>query len=114
QRLIADAPELHGDPAPVADAASAGLEDAIALDFARTHANAFRFVAKWGRWMKWNGDRWRPEDTLHAFDEARKLCRTSGDAKARTAAAVVTLARSDRAIAATEDQWDCDNKIFNT
>jgi phage/plasmid-associated DNA primase len=90
------------------------LEDRVALDFAKQHADDFRFIAVWGRWMKWDGNRWHPEDTLRAFDISRKLCRDAGDAKARTVAAVVTLARTDRAIAATEDQWDRSIEIFNT
>ena len=63
--------------------------------------------------MLWNGIHWQHEDTLAAFDKARVLCRQAEDAKAKTVAAVVTLARTDRAIAATEDQWDIDRKIFN-
>jgi hypothetical protein len=90
------------------------LEDRVALHFAKQHAGDFRFIAKCGRWMKWDGNRWHPEDTLRAFDISRKLCRDAGDAKARTVAAVVTHARSDRAIAATEDQWDGSIEIFNT
>jgi putative DNA primase/helicase len=43
-----------------------------------------------------------------------KLCRTAGNAKAKTVAAVVTLARSDRRLAATTDQWDRDPWSFNT
>ena len=54
------------------------------------------------------------ESTLCAFDEARKLCRKAGTATAKTVAAVVTLARSDRTIAATVDQWDRDPWSLNT
>ena len=64
--------------------------------------------------MRWDGCRWRPETTLAAFDDARTLCRDSGDAKAKTVAAVVTMARADRALAATEDQWDVGTTCFNT
>jgi putative DNA primase/helicase len=62
----------------------------------------------------WDGSRWQVEDTLAAFDASRKLCRAARDAKARTVAAVVTLARSDRRLAATTDQWDRDPWAFNT
>jgi len=91
----------------------AGLEDAVALRFAELHAAEFRYVALWARWMKYDGAVWRPENTLRTFDEARKLCREAGDAKARTVAAVVSLARADRAIAATIDQWNIDPDLFN-
>ena len=92
---------------------SGGLEDSIALAFASKHADDFRFIALWSRWMRWDSTRWHPEATLRAFDEARKLCREAGDARAKTVAAVVTLARADRAIAATEDQWDTDSDLTN-
>ena len=90
------------------------LEDRVALQFADRYAEHFRFIAKWGRWMLWNGIHWQHEDTLAAFDKARVLCRTAEDAKAKTVAAVVTLARTDRAIAATEDQWDRTLFAINT
>jgi Bifunctional DNA primase/polymerase, N-terminal/D5 N terminal like len=92
----------------------AGLEDSTALTFAEQHADDYRYVAKNSQWMRWATTRWEPEDTLHAFDMARKLCREAGDAKAKTVAAVVTLARSDRRMAATADQWDAQSKIINT
>jgi putative DNA primase/helicase len=90
------------------------LEDRVALAFARIHADNSRYIAKWNRWMRWAGGRWQYEDTLAAFDGARALCRDAEDAKAKTVAAVVTLARSDRAIAAREDQWDTEIGLFNT
>ena len=65
-----------------------------------------RYVAKSSQWMRWTGESWQPEDTLAAFDESRKLCRAAGDSHAKTVAAVVTLARSDRRMAATAEQWD--------
>jgi hypothetical protein len=90
-----------------------GLEDRVALDFAAEHVDNFRYIAKSSQWMRWQGTRWQPEDTLFAFDQSRKLCRDAGDARAKTVAAVVTLARSDRRMAAVEDQWDADPEIFN-
>jgi len=89
------------------------LEDQVALDFAAKHVDDFRYIAKSSQWMSWHGTRWQPEDTLFAFDQSRKLCRDAGDARAKTVAAVITLARSDRRMAATEEQWDADREIFN-
>src|SRR5262245_31975547 len=63
--------------------------------------------------MHWIGTCWQPEDTLKAFDRSRTLCRAAGDADAKTVAAVVTLARSDRRMAATADQWDNDPMLLN-
>jgi putative DNA primase/helicase len=92
---------------------SAGLEDRVALEFAQGHANHLRYVAASSQWMRWSGSYWEDEKTLAAFDEARKLCRAAGDAKAKTVAAVTALARSDRIIAATIEQWDSDPSLFN-
>jgi putative DNA primase/helicase len=106
------------EPGKESDAAAArdahgNIKDETALAFAAKHADSFRYVALWNRWMLWQSERWQNEDTLVAFDEARVLCREGGDAKARTVAAVVTLARADRTIAAREEQWDDSTKNFN-
>ena len=50
-------------------------EDAIALLFAERHALELRHVAAWGRWLSYDGTRWARDDTLHAFDRARAICR---------------------------------------
>jgi putative DNA primase/helicase len=95
-----------------------GMQDAVALAFARCYGETFRYVAKWNRWLEWDGVRWRFEDTLNAFDKARALLRASSDgaakADAKTVAAVVTLARADRLIAATHEQWDADPWLLGT
>jgi putative DNA primase/helicase len=98
----------------VATVKPAGKQDAIALEFARQHAESLRFVAAWNRWMQWDGARWHSEETLSAFDESRKLCREAGDADAKTVAAVISLARTDRVLAATSDQWDADTTSLGT
>jgi P4 family phage/plasmid primase-like protien len=92
----------------------AGLEDSVALAFAEQHADQFRYVAASSQWMRWNDSRWQTEDTLAAFDASRKLCRLARNAKARTVAAVVTLARSDRRMAATAGQWDRNPMLIHT
>src|SRR5258708_2327114 len=89
-----------------------GMQDAIALEFAKEHASTFRYVARWNQWYVWDGKRWREEQTYLAFDRARLLLRRSSDgaakADAKNVAAVVSLARADRVLAATTDQWDAD------
>jgi putative DNA primase/helicase len=101
--------------------AQAGLippysDEAIALSFAERHAADLRFVALWSKWLIWDGDRWRIDDTIVAFDRSRALCRevaasykgkrAANVASAKTVAAVATLARADRRHAATAEQWD--------
>ena len=100
-------------------------DEALALQFAERHAFDLRFVAAWGKWLSWTGDRWKFDDTLHAFDLARHTCRevaagcnkattASAIASSKTVAAVERLARSDRRLAATVDQWDADPWSLNT
>jgi putative DNA primase/helicase len=99
-----------GDIPPTAD-------DTIALLFAERYAGELRHVAAWGRWMSYDGTRWAHDDTLHAFDRVRAICRevaagseraASAVASANTVAAVERLARTDRRLAATSEQWDAD------
>ena len=75
--------------------------------------------------MRWDGTRWQQESTLLAFDLARAVCRDAAErcgnestrgriCSAPTVAAVPTLARVDRRLAATVDQWDADPWLLNT
>jgi putative DNA primase/helicase len=105
--------EQATDYAPQVPQASGGLEDEIALAFAAQHADDFRYVARTAQWKRWTGSRWQDEHTLGAFDVSRALCREAGDAKAKTVAAVVALARTDRRIAATIEQWDANPDLLN-
>jgi putative DNA primase/helicase len=102
-------------------------EEALALRFSRKYASELRYVAGWGRWMCWDGTRWREDDTLAVFDRCRAICRRAsaecGDAKeraavkiaaAQTVAAIERLARADRRHAAMGEQWDADPWVLNT
>jgi phage/plasmid-associated DNA primase len=101
---------------------SPGAEDSIALLFAERHADGWRYVAAWGQWLSFNGTHWQRDDTLHAFDLARSICReialegdkpSSAVASAKTVAAVERLAKSDRQLAATTEQWDANEWGLN-
>jgi putative DNA primase/helicase len=89
-------------------------EDALALAYADRHAKDSRYVAVWGRWLHYDGAHWNSDTTLHAFDRARAICREvalesekpAAVMAAKTVAAVVQLARADRRLAATTEQWD--------
>jgi len=98
-------------------------DDALALRLADHHADELRYVDDWGRWLRWDGMRWQFDKTLAVFDLARALCREAASdqakagkqlASAKTIAAVEKLARSDRRLAATSDQWDARPFAFNT
>jgi putative DNA primase/helicase len=100
-------------------------DEALALRFAETYAGDLRYVAAWGRWLSFDGTRWHFDETLDAFDRARRICRqaaaecnqlkiATGLASAKTVAAVHGLAKADRRLAATVDQWDADPWLLNT
>ncbi|HEY1864243.1 MAG TPA: phage/plasmid primase, P4 family [Roseiarcus sp.] len=100
-------------------------DDALALRFAERHANDLRFVAAWNKWLSWTGKRWEFDETLAAFDKSRAICREAAAAcnkskiavalaSSKTVAAVEKLAKADRRIAATIDQWDADPWLLNT
>lgn len=99
-------------------------DEALALDFAAQRADTLRYVAAWSRWFLWTGVRWEPDETMRAFDLARAICRAAAArcntkpsrmiASAKTVAAVERLAKADRRLAATVDQWDCDVWLLNT
>lgn len=100
-------------------------DEALALRFADRHAGALRYVAAWSKWLAWDGTRWWFDDTLDAFDRARRICREAAVecenertasvlASAKTVAAVERLAKADRRLAATVEQWDSDPWLLNT
>jgi len=100
-------------------------DEGLALRFADVHAGDLRYVAAWSKWLQWSGSHWRFDDTLHAFDLVRRTCREAAAecnksrvataiASAKTVAAVERLARADRRLAATIDQWDADPWLLNT
>jgi len=98
-------------------------EEALALQYAEQHAPRVRYVSEWGKWMLWDGSCWKQDNTLHALDLARQLCRKAAAhanqdaerlANRATSANVASLARTDRRLAATADQWDANPWLLNT
>lgn len=100
-------------------------DEALALRFAEQHAVELKYVAAASRWFVYNGKQWLADDTLLAFNLARMVCRKASAecnearvagslASAKTVAAVERLAKSDRRLAATMDQWDRNPTILNT
>jgi putative DNA primase/helicase len=99
-------------------------DEALALRFSERHHGELRYVAAWGRWLRWDNTRWAFDETLAAFDLARKICRRAAAecstkarrniASAKTVAAVERLAKADRRHAATVEQWDADPWLLNT
>jgi putative DNA primase/helicase len=100
-------------------------DEALALRFAERYATEWRYVAAFGRWFVYNGMHWRTDETLEVFHLIRQICREAAAecrknglslslASASTVRAVEGLARSDRRLAATADQWDQDLWALNT
>lgn len=100
-------------------------DEDLASRFSAQHAADLRYVASWGKWLIREPARWRIDDTLHIFDQARAVCREAASecndndmgrriAAAATVSAVERLARSDRRHAATSDQFDVDPWALNT
>lgn len=117
--------QTDGDP----DKPPRFSDEGLALDFAAKHADELRYVAKWGRWLSWDGSRWGVDETLHAFDRARAVARDAAKAAStlekgahiasrvasgKVVATIEKLAKSDRRLAATVDQWDADPWLLNT
>src|SRR4051812_46114041 len=120
---IAQAQQPEAEPSPARPPPF--TDEALALQFAEKHAHELRFVAAWNRWLRFDGRRWRLEDTLLALDCARAVCREAARkcdtdhlaralASATTVAAVERLAKADRRLAATVGQWDTDPWLLNT
>jgi putative DNA primase/helicase len=69
--------------------------------------------------MRWDGTRWGFDETMLAFSLSRKIirdvvaCTGKGSCKAQTVAAIERLAKADRVLAATVDQWDMAPLKFN-
>jgi putative DNA primase/helicase len=99
-------------------------EDALALQFAETHAPTLRYVDEMGKWFLFDGKLWRIDKTQVVFDKARLICREAASAcnernaaalaSKKTVWAVLALSATDRRIAATVDQWDADPWLLNT
>jgi hypothetical protein len=106
------------------DKAPSMSEESIALIFADRHAVLLRHVAKWSYWLLWQDGHWITDETIHAFDLARKICREAAAqskkpkeakiiASARTVAAVERLAKADRRIATATNQFNAADFLFN-
>lgn len=102
-----------------------GTDDALALAFTRRYQHDWRYVAAWGKWLMWDGQRWRTEDTLAATDLIRHVCRHAALksdnprvatklAAASTVSSAERLARADRRHAGTTDEWDANLWLINT
>jgi putative DNA primase/helicase len=100
-------------------------DDALALRFADQRTDDLRHVDDWSKWLRWDGMCWQFDKTRAVFSHSRVVCRAAAAecnkvrlakelASAKTVAAVVALARCDRLLVATVEQWDAQPWLFNT
>ena len=114
--ILAFADRLKAKKEPSADPLT---DDALALAFADRNP-LLRYVEERGKWMRWTEYRWVPDATGHTFANIRDMLRSmpapnrGAVESAKTVAAVEKLARYDRCIAATLEQWDADDWLLNT
>jgi putative DNA primase/helicase len=116
----------HAGEGPISD-------DDLAKEFTARYAASARYLAAWGRWLLWNGQRWETDERLRAFSMAREICRDALDRRlaespsegqgdrlrqrfgsAQTIAAVLKIASSDPRHAITVDDLDADPWALNT
>lgn len=99
-------------------------DDALALEFAKNSTGYVRFSLSTGKWMIWDGARWR-SDRSSVRETIRRICRnaavSTGNtrealrlASANRVAAVETLARSDARLAFDDERWDASPWLLNT
>jgi P4 family phage/plasmid primase-like protien len=105
-------------PVPLSD-------DALVAAFRDRHADSWKHVMAWGRWLGWTGTHWKADATGAVVELTRQICRTEalsaqkpGDGRRlssdRTIRAVERLARSDPLHGAGTDEWDAERMLLNT
>jgi P4 family phage/plasmid primase-like protien len=105
-----------------------------ALRLVARHGKDLRYVNKWGKWLVWDGKRWRPDDTgevvrraketvramFHEADDGggridKELAKHAMKSEARgSIEAMITLAKSEPGIPLTPDQLDRDPWLLNS
>jgi hypothetical protein len=117
-------PPTPPTPEPLGPSPAAFSHEWMALKFSAAHHLDWRYVALWGKWQQWDGTRWRNEDTLRAYELARRICRAASAgcdeeklareiARASAVAGVEHLARADRRHAMRFDQYDAEDWDLN-
>lgn len=102
-----------------------GAEESLALRFAKRHGQDVRHVDTWGRWLCWDGKRWRLDETRYVLSLVRAVCRDAAKAaetprmaavigRASTVSGVERLARADRRLSVRAELWDADPWLLNT
>lgn len=115
------------EPAPVASLDTySRTDDGNALRLVDTHQNEIRYVPERGKWLAWDGSRWKWDDIGGISEKARAIARAlpsetkeDGAHKARSLSAkqlgaMVQLARTDPRIVAPARLLDAAPHLLNT
>lgn len=109
--------------------ASEFADEVMATRFSERHGDTLAYVATWGRWLIWRGDRWHIDETLDVVSRVRvfvqETASTLGEGKSvdrlrskilskKSIDAIEQLARADRRHARSPDVWDADPWALNT
>lgn len=97
-------------------------DDELAAKFGERCADRLRFNETTGKWLAWDGGRWKPDAATDALMESRLLCRdiakgdkrNKGVVSAGTVNAVVNLARTEPRLRSRQEQWDADPWMLGT
>jgi putative DNA primase/helicase len=123
------APEVDG---PVLTGAARCTDTANAARFVAQAGEDFRWVGAWGKWLRWSGGCWRPDDALAVLKRAKRVvgsifteCRSETDDRTRgllakwavqslraeRLKAMIDLARPELAV--SPDDLDRDPMLLN-
>jgi putative DNA primase/helicase len=114
-----DVSVAQADPVSVALMQNPTQEN-IALIFARVCASTLRYAHVMGKWLLWDGTRWRSDDTGRAFNFAREVTRRANHAGNKSVASasfcsgVEKFAKHDPALAVRGDEFDSNHYLLNT
>lgn len=95
-------------------------QDSVAQVFRAHYDGRLLFANGFDCWLKWDGTRWRREETGLALDLIRTLARKlnvegkSAPSTANFCRGVETFAKVDRAFASEASMFDADNYLLNT
>lgn len=106
-------------------------DEALSSRLIDNYGGKLRYVAAWNKWLIYDGKIWSQDATWEIIFLARKICREASAecqerrrdaprlqaeriASAQTVMAVEKLARADRRVAATTEQWDANLWLLNT
>lgn len=110
RNIHGDQPPKHPEPPPEFDQvapppaeidepmlAPEFSDEQLALRFSAAHGAEARFVAMWGKWLFWDGSRWKADVTLSVLTRARTICRDASlESAPNTAAGIASAHRCRR------------------